>query len=208
MASGPSLGPNGIGSGVAFGGPNGGPIFSLTSREASGDEKNANRRSTRLCLLAPPRYSGLSNCTGSSSQPQRPQMSYVPGAFSSSVKKPQQGHGYWFCSRTTFVKGIAARVACLITTIGPPNGGSGAESWAVVGHAGFPAMRSKGSASSEQPDHTEEQRSVVRVVDDRQRERMVDDGRDPERGRNISAGGSRGCRSMLVHLEMGLLHDP
>src|SRR5258708_19458987 len=199
MASGPSLGPNGIGSGVAFGGLRGGPISPLTTREASGEEKTANRRSTRLCLLAPPRYSGLSNCTGSSSQPQRPQMSYVPGAFSSSVKKPQQGHGYWFCSRTTFVKGIAARVACLITTIGPPNGGSGAESWAVVGHAGFPSMRSKGSATSEQPDHTDEQRTVLRVVDDRQRERVVDAARDPEPRPTISPDAPPCAASLPTH---------
>jgi hypothetical protein len=40
-----------------------------------------------------PRKSGLSNWTGSSSQPHRRQMSQVPGAFSPSVKKPQQGQG-------------------------------------------------------------------------------------------------------------------
>ena len=37
-----------IGSGVAFGGPRGGPTSSLISRAASGDEKNASRHSTRL----------------------------------------------------------------------------------------------------------------------------------------------------------------
>jgi hypothetical protein len=73
---------------------------------------------------------------------------------------------------------------------------------------GGACLCSAGSGGSELPDHTEEQRSVGRVVDDRQRERTVDDCRDPERGRDRSAGGRRGRCSMLVHLEIGLLYNP
>src|SRR5919201_775423 len=57
------------------------------------------------------------------------------------------------------------------------------------------------------PDRAEKQRRVGGVVDERERERVVDEHRLGQRRQHRAAGRRRSGGSLLIHLEVGLLDD-